>query len=48
MRWPFHAPGFAGLSVEGDGRGCNEYTGNFQVLQVVFGADDTVAAFDAV
>lgn len=47
MRWPFHAPGFAGLSVTGDGRGCNELNGSFQILQVVYGPNNTVAAFDA-
>ena len=44
----FNRPGFAGLSVSGDGRGCNVLTGNFQVLQVVYGPGNTLASFDAI
>jgi hypothetical protein len=32
MRWPFEDPGHPGLDVEGEGRGCNEVTGNFTIL----------------
>src|SRR5205814_471376 len=34
-------------SVVGDGRGCNTLAGSFQVLQVTYGAGNTIAAFDA-
>jgi len=46
-RYPFQSPDVPGLSVSGDGRGCNELTGSFQVLQVTYGPDNTVTAFDA-
>lgn len=47
VRFPFQPPGVAGLSVSGDGRGCNTLTGSFTVRQVVYAPDGTVAAFDA-
>src|SRR5262245_35522389 len=31
MRYPFENPGYAGLSVTGDGRGCNKVTGRFTI-----------------
>jgi len=34
-RWPFQPPGVAGLSVTGDGRGCNTSSGRFQVHRLV-------------
>lgn len=46
-RYPFQAAGAPGLSVTGDGRGCNMLTGSFTVSQVVYGPGNTVAAFDA-
>jgi hypothetical protein len=33
--------------VSGDGRGCNTLTGTFNVLQVQYGPNNTVTAFDA-
>ena len=42
MRFPFQDPGRPGLSVYGDGRGCNTITGSFQVKQLVFGAGSEV------
>jgi len=30
-RWPFQAPQHPGLSLSGDGRGCNTLTGRFQI-----------------
>ena len=36
-RYPFTQ--FAGLSVSGDGRGCNELTGRFVVLEAAYAAD---------
>ncbi|MDO6525250.1 Ig-like domain-containing protein [Motilimonas sp. 1_MG-2023] len=35
-RFPFQAAGVAGLSVSGDGRGCNKSIGNFEVLQLAW------------
>lgn len=46
-RFPFQAENVPGLSVYGDGRGCNELTGSFQVLQLTYGPDDTVESFEA-
>lgn len=36
QRWPFEDPGHPGLSVYGDGRGCNTLTGKFQVLEAIY------------
>ena len=47
VRYPFQASNQPGLSVYGDGRGCNTLTGSFQVLQVTYGAGNTIDAFDA-
>jgi hypothetical protein len=46
-RFPFQAATEPGLSVYGDGRGCNTLTGTFNVLQVVYGPNNTVTSFDA-
>ncbi len=46
-RFPFQGPSQPGLSVSGDGRGCNTLTGSFQVLEVAYGANNTIASFDA-
>ena len=46
-RFPFQAAGVSGLAVYGDGRGCNDDYGSFTVLQVVYGPNNTVTAFDA-
>jgi len=46
-RFPFQASNQPGLSVVGDGRGCNTVTGSFQVLQVTYGAGSSIASFDA-
>jgi hypothetical protein len=46
-RWPFQEPSSPGLSVAGDGRGCNMLTGSFQVLQAEYGPADTLVAFEA-
>lgn len=45
-RFPFQSPTAPGLSVSGDGRGCNTLTGRFVVLEVEY-ADDTVVSFAA-
>jgi hypothetical protein len=46
-RFPFQASSEPGLSVYGDGRGCNMLTGSFQVLQVTYGSGTDIIAFDA-
>lgn len=46
-RFPFQPSNEAGLSVSGDGRGCNTLTGSFTVLEVSYGPNSTVNAFDA-
>jgi hypothetical protein len=46
-RYPFNGSG-NGLSVYGDGRGCNTLTGSFRVKQAVFSAvDNSLQNFDA-
>jgi hypothetical protein len=42
QRWPFQEPGHPGLSVSGDGRGCNTVSGRFEVLEAVFSGPDLV------
>lgn len=46
-RFPFQAPVEPGLSVGGDGRGCNELEGAFQVHEIVYGAGSDVTSFAA-
>jgi Putative Ig domain len=46
-RYPFQASNQPGLSVVGDGRGCDTVTGSFQVLQASFDNIGNVLAFDA-
>jgi hypothetical protein len=46
-RFPFQSPTAPGLSVDGSGRGCNELTGRFVVLEAVFDAQGTVQRFAA-
>jgi hypothetical protein len=41
-RYPFQTPTHPGLSVSGDGRGCNTLTGRFVVLEAVYGSGNTV------
>jgi hypothetical protein len=36
QRWPFQDPGHPGLSVSGEGRGCNTLTGEFTVTSAVY------------
>jgi hypothetical protein len=45
-RYPFHGSG-PGLSLSGEGRGCNTLTGAFTVLRAEFGPDGEVLEFDA-
>ena len=44
-RWPFQSPTKPGLSVSGQGRGCNTLTGRFTVVEVVYGAQGAVNSF---
>lgn len=46
-RFPFQEVDEHGLSVSGDGRGCNELTGRFQVHEIVYGAGNAVDQFAA-
>lgn len=46
-RFPFQAFGENGLSVGGDGRGCNTLTGSFTVVEINYGANGGVDSFDA-
>ncbi len=45
VRWPFQDPDQPGLSVSGDGRGCNTLVGRFEVKQVVYGSGNRIDAF---
>ena len=46
-RYPFQASNQPGLSIVGDGRGCNTLTGSFQILQASFDSVGNVLVFDA-
>jgi len=46
-RFPFQAASQPGLSISGDGRGCNTLTGSFVVLEISYGAGTTINSFDA-
>jgi len=46
-RWPFQSAAQPGLSVFGDGRGCNTLTGSFTVLSAVYGPYGYPINFDA-
>jgi len=45
-RYPFNGTG-PGLSLVGNGRGCNALTGSFTVINAVFGPNNYVQTFDA-
>lgn len=47
IRYPFQDPSQAGLSVYGDGRGCNTLTGSFEVREIVYGPGDAIGSFRA-
>lgn len=47
IRYPFQAPTVPGLSLFGNGRGCNTVTGSFAVQDAVFGPQGYVQTFDA-
>lgn len=46
-RAPFQTPSTPGLSFSGDGRGCNELTGRFEVQEAVYGPLGYVERFHA-
>lgn len=46
QRFPFQPMGVPGLSVDGQGRGCNTLTGNFAVNRIVF-SGSSVQSFSA-
>jgi hypothetical protein len=47
VRYPFQGPGQPGVSIVGDGRGCNTVVGSFQVLEVEYGSGSDITAFRA-
>jgi subtilisin family serine protease len=47
VRFPFQPSGQPGLDFYGDGRGCNQLSGRFDVLQVTYGAGGAVSSFAA-
>ena len=46
-RYPFQSPTEPGLDVSGDGRGCNELTGRFDVLEAVYTVSGEIERFAA-
>jgi hypothetical protein len=46
-RYPFQVPPDPGLSLSGNGRGCNTLTGSFEVLEATFGPHGFVERFHA-
>jgi hypothetical protein len=46
-RYPFEGPTQPGLSLDGDGRGCNTLTGSFTVKSASFGPNGWIENFDA-
>lgn len=46
-RYPFQAPTVPGLSFGGDGRGCNQLSGQFTIADFAYGADGTVQRLTA-
>jgi hypothetical protein len=46
-RYPFQAPTVPGLNFSGDGRGCNQLSGQFTITEAVYGGDGSVQRFRA-
>lgn len=46
-RFPFQDAAVPGLSVSGEHRGCNTLTGEFTVIDIVYGSGDTIVSFAA-
>jgi hypothetical protein len=47
QRFAFHSPTNPGMEISGDGRGCNQLTGRFNVLEVEYGPGGVVQRFAA-
>jgi hypothetical protein len=47
MRYPFQTGGRAGLSIDGNGRGCNMLTGKFSVEELARSPDQGITRFSA-
>lgn len=47
VRWPFQPPGSPGLSIYGDGRGCNTLTGRFDVNALEYAPTGELLVFEA-
>ena len=47
QRWPFQSPTHPGLSVDGDGAGCNELVGRFVVREIALDGQGNVISFAA-
>lgn len=46
-RAPFRSAGEPGLDVSGDGRGCNQLTGRFEVIEATYGSSGNLMTFAA-
>jgi HYR domain-containing protein len=46
-RYPFQSPGHPGLSIDGDGRGCNTDFGQFDVNDIQYAPSGELLVFDA-
>ena len=46
-RYPFQSPTQPGLDVSGDGRGCNELTGRFDILEISYTSQGEIDRFSA-
>ena len=47
QRYPFQPAGTPGLAVDGEFRGCNTLTGNFQVLKAGYNSSNVLQSFSA-
>lgn len=47
-RWPFQNSSTPGLSIFGDGRGCNTLTGQFEISEIAFDDSGNPIAIDAI
>lgn len=47
IRYPFQPSNRPGLSFSGNGRGCNQLGGRFQVIEANYGSGGTIERFDA-
>jgi len=45
-RYPFNSDGTPGLSVDGNGRGCNTLTGSYTIYDAQYRSDGTIASLD--